>query len=79
MGPFKVDFKVVFGDANNSGFTNFADLSAINANFVDPTTDWDLNDINGSGFVNFADLSAAFANNEVEAPAKPTGHTCTIP
>lgn len=76
---FEVAYKVCFGDGNNSGFTNFADLSFINANFVDPTSDWDVNDINGSGFVNFADLSSAFANNDSTAPAKPDGHTCTIP
>ena len=77
VANFEVDYRVVFGDANNSGFTNFADLASINANFVDPAADNDLFDINASGFVNFADLAAANSFNGAAAKdPKPSGHGC---
>ena len=76
---FEMDYKVVRGDVNNSGFTNFADLSTINQNLTGNSTDNDVYDINASGFVNFADISTANGFVNAEAPPKPSGHTCTLP
>lgn len=71
---FEVDYKVVRGDVNNSGFTNFADLSTINQHLTGNSTDNDVYDINASGFVNFADISTANGFINSEAPDKPSGH-----
>ncbi len=79
VGNFEMNYVVCRGDADDGGFTNFADLSMINANMSDPAADDDRFDIDAGGFVNFADISAA--NNFIgsTAPAKPAGHSCTLP
>ncbi len=79
VDDFEMDYVVVRGDANNSGFTNYSDLSTINANLTDPAEDDDRNDIDASGAVNSADVSTANDYINSEAEEKPTGHTCTLP
>lgn len=79
VGNFEMDYVVVRGDVNNSGFTNFSDLSTINQNLTGTSADDDVYDINASGFVNFSDISTANQSINSEAPAKPDGHVCTLP
>ena len=75
---FALDFLVQMGDANNDGFTNFTDLSAINPSI--PTFPAGLNetnirgDVNGDGFINFTDLSVANSFIPGFPVPKPTGH-----
>ncbi|MGD2109661.1 MAG: dockerin type I domain-containing protein [Phycisphaerae bacterium] len=76
---FEMDYKVVRGDVNNSGFTNFSDLATINQHLTGNATDNDIYDINASGFVNFSDISTANGFINAEAPPKPSGHSCSIP
>ena len=79
VASFEMDYVVVRGDVNNSGFTNFSDLSTINQNLTGTSVDDDVYDINASGFVNFSDISTANQSINSEAPAKPDGHVCTLP
>lgn len=73
---FKVTYPAMPGNVNNDGFTNFGDLSGINANLVDPAADDDPYDVNGDGRVNFGDMSGANVFIPSTKPAKPTGHDC---
>lgn len=82
VGAFEMDYVVVIGDVNDSGFTNFSDLAVINQNLSGSSADDDVYDINASGFVNFSDIAAANQFGIVpasEAPDKPDGHVCTLP
>jgi hypothetical protein len=76
VGQFRLTFPNMPGNVNNDNFTNFADLSAINANMTNAPSDSNKYNINADNFVNFADLSAANSFNGTVKPAKPTGHTC---
>ncbi len=78
VDPFSLDFLVQAGDANNDGFTNFTDLSAINGSI--PTLPPGLNegnmrgDVNGDNFINFTDLSVANGFILSFPIPKPSGH-----
>jgi hypothetical protein len=76
VGAFEVDYAVVVGDADNTGLSDFADLSFIFGNLTGAAADDDRNDVNADGFVDFADISDAFGFNGSFAPLKPTGHEC---
>ncbi len=78
VDSFVMDYVVVYGDVNNTGFNDFGDLSDIQGNLGSAADD-SRYDVNASGIVDFGDISDAFAFNGSFAPAKPTGHTCTVP
>ncbi len=78
VGSFKRDYVTVFGDADNTKLTDFADLSFIFGNqssTPDPTLQ-NRSDINGDTLVDFADISDAFGFIGSIDPGKPTGHAC---
>ena len=60
VNPFCVDLRVNWGDANNNGLINFADLATVNTFIgqgVNDTNRW--SNIDGNAFVNFADMGNA--------------------
>lgn len=75
---FEVTYPSMPGNVNDDGFTNFIDLSAINANRTDTPADDDKYNINADGFVNFIDISLAntFVQMGSTRPDKPAGHDC---
>jgi len=75
--PFEVEFPVQRGDANNSGFVNFADLGTVNTSipsFPVLPADLERRDIDGNGLINFADLAVANVNIGSLTVPKPGGH-----
>jgi len=78
VANFDFDLLTQFGDANNDGQTNFADLGTVNASI--PTLPAGINDtnrrrdINGDNQINFADLGAANSFIPGLAVPKPGGH-----
>jgi len=76
-GPFEVHYLAQYGDADNNGFVNFADLTIINlSNPTNSPVPDELirKDVNADNFINFADIVTANLYNPASAPAKPSGH-----
>lgn len=74
---FELDYADLRGNADNGGFTDFGDLSFINARQTASASDDDRADINSDGIVDFDDLVAANVYVYSTKPTKPSGHTCT--
>jgi hypothetical protein len=72
---FKRDYVTVYGDADNSTFNDFGDLSFIFAS-LGPASDNDRSDVDGSGLVDFGDLAGGFNFFAAFDPGKPDGHAC---
>lgn len=80
VNDFKVDYRVVRGDANNDGRVNAFDANDIwsrrGEDVLDCTTPYD---IDGDGRINAFDVSHAWAYRAWKLPPKPDGHECTLP
>jgi hypothetical protein len=81
VDDFCVDYRVRWGDADNNGIVNFADLSSINARVIAPPHNLAGADrwfnIDGGPILNFADISLAntFIPGVGSVPVvKPAGH-----
>ncbi len=74
-----MDYVTVYGDADNTLLNDFADLSFIFGNYTSSPSDQNRSNINADTFLDFADISDCFGFNGSIAPAKPSGHTCTVP
>ncbi|MBI2452162.1 hypothetical protein HYV50_03740 [Candidatus Pacearchaeota archaeon] len=74
VNNFKIDYAVVYGDANNDTFTDIGDLSYISADFG---TNNYRSDINADGTTDSNDRNDAVSNLGSYAPIKPTGHLCS--
>jgi hypothetical protein len=77
VAPFKVDFEVAIGDANEDGFVLSSDVLLVNGSVgcfsnCDPRLD-----INGDGFILSSDVLAANARVGNFGTAKPSGHSCS--
>lgn len=74
--PFEVTYVSMPGNVNNDRFTNFGDLSGINANRTGSPADDDPYNVNADGNVNFGDMSLANTFIVSTKPDKPPGHDC---
>lgn len=76
VNPFRMDYRLMAGDADNNGLVNAVDVGAINANIAPfNANDAKRWDIDGNRIVNAVDVGLANANIPTGAFfAKPAGH-----
>ncbi len=73
--PFKVDLVTVYGDVDNSLFTDFGDIPALLASLDTAADDTNRRaDIDGNGFIDFGDIPALLGTLDTGATSKPFGH-----
>jgi Dockerin type I domain len=79
VAPFTLVVRVVYGDVNNDGRTDFSDISFLYAHAsLGQTGDLLPGDVDGDGSSNNSDLVAIFSSIQTGTlPARPPGHECT--
>ena len=78
VAPFKVDYRVVYGDVDDTGLTTGTDANDIWQNRTSPPLDSKY-DIDGNGFITGTDANDAwgFRNSTAPLDQKPSEHACS--
>ncbi len=75
--PFKLDYRVVYGDVDNNGSTTAADASDVWGSRGPAPDDCSRYDIDANGSITASDASDAWGFRGSTAGPKPSGHTCS--